>query len=280
MATGNDPIDDRRSNLAAAVLAARTFGLVATEALIERVGADYSDNSTIACLCAITELGPIRLRDLTEALDLPGPSTSRVVDRLVVNGDVIRSPGPAGGDGRAVQMTATERGVRRVEEIDEAILSKADAVSAPAREAIGRLESVVSTAERPVTPGTSIAGSLARTGLDLVAALRTISASGDVAEALALCVFAGDPVQRPTRVADRIGMTSGGATKLLDRLERQGLIERTFGLTEDRRGVSLRLTELGAEQLCRTIDLAVPLLPDLVAGLRQVTGQLAGRPSG
>jgi DNA-binding MarR family transcriptional regulator len=278
MTNTHDSIGGQRSHLASALLAVRTFSNVATDALTSQVGAGYTDNSSIACLCAIVEGGPIRLRDLTATVGLSGPTASRVVDRLVASGDVVRSPGPDGGDGRAVEMAATERGVERVGQINRALIADAGAVSAPVKEAIAHLEFTEPAGAPTIATEASVAAALARVGLDLGAALRTISASGDVTEVLALFVFADDPVQRPTLIADRVGLSSGGTTKLLDRLEQQGLIEREFGLTEDRRGVSLRLTELGAEQLRRSLDLALPLVPSLLVVLEALAAQLTGKP--
>lgn len=52
--------------------------------------------------------------------------------------------------------------------------------------------------------------------------------------------------QRPADVLALTGMSSGGVTKVLDRLESHGLIVREFGGVEgDRRGIRLVLTSQG-----------------------------------
>lgn len=48
-----------------------------------------------------------------------------------------------------------------------------------------------------------------------------------------------------TRLAERIGMTSGGATSLIDRLERDGYVERTSD-PDDRRRQLVKLTPKGS----------------------------------
>ena len=54
--------------------------------------------------------------------------------------------------------------------------------------------------------------------------------------------------QRPSDIVSAIGMSSGGVTKLIDRLEVGGYIGREFGTIEnDRRGTRLVLTPKGAD---------------------------------
>jgi len=69
------------------------------------------------------------------------------------------------------------------------------------------------------------------------------------ANALGQVVWAaesGAPVS-PARLARRLGMSTGATTLLLDRLERQGLVERSKE-SADRRRVTLRPTEHGRAQ--------------------------------
>jgi DNA-binding MarR family transcriptional regulator len=51
---------------------------------------------------------------------------------------------------------------------------------------------------------------------------------------------------RPADIQALTGMTSGGVTKLLDRLEAAGVISRAYGQVQgDRRGVRVELTDKG-----------------------------------
>jgi DNA-binding MarR family transcriptional regulator len=53
---------------------------------------------------------------------------------------------------------------------------------------------------------------------------------------------------RPSDIVDGMGMTSGGVTKLIDRLEQRGYIRREYGaFASDRRATRLVLTEEGAQ---------------------------------
>jgi len=94
----------------------------------------------------------------------------------------------------------------------------------------------------------------------------------ETAEVGVLLVLTTKEPLRPREVSALAGLSSGGTSKLLDRMERAGLIERTYGeLPEDRRAVTIRITHDGrsavdvAEGLTRGIarDL-VPVLRDLL----------------
>jgi len=50
---------------------------------------------------------------------------------------------------------------------------------------------------------------------------------------------------RPKQVAELLSLTTGGATKLVDRLERQGTVTRTGAQAGDQRAVTVRITDEG-----------------------------------
>ena len=66
---------------------------------------------------------------------------------------------------------------------------------------------------------------------------------------------------RLTDLGRQLAITTGGVTRLIDRLEAQELVERVRG-TDDRRAVYARLTDEGC-------DTAVRVLPDHTADLRK-----------
>ena len=276
----SDQTDQGLEHLAAALLAARHFGIVWTQAISNVVGDGYTDNATIASLSAIRAEGPLRLRDLTSRVGLPGPTLSRVVDRLVANGDVMREAGPTSGDGRAVLMAITPAGVERENDIDRAILHDAPATSVMVKEAVVHLDNLVEGPAATVDPSRvlnadeSLAGVFARLGITVGDVLRSISPSGDIAEALALLAFVEDADRRPSIIANRVGLSSGGTTKVLDRLESAGQIERTFGTSDDRRGVDLHLTSEGRRQLRSMGEKAEPYLAAMLSSFRVVLDRL------
>jgi DNA-binding MarR family transcriptional regulator len=73
----------------------------------------------------------------------------------------------------------------------------------------------------------------------------------------------------PSRLADAVLCTSGGMTKIVDRLERAGMVVRETDPT-DRRGVLVRLTRVGA----RTSTAASAAYAD---GRLRVLGRLGAR---
>jgi DNA-binding MarR family transcriptional regulator len=76
---------------------------------------------------------------------------------------------------------------------------------------------------------------------------------------------------RPREVSALAGLSSGGTSKLLDRMEHAGLIERTYGeLPEDRRAVTIRITDDGR----RAVDAAEGLIRGIARELVPVLGDL------
>lgn len=88
-------------------------------------------------------------------------------------------------------------------------------------------------------------GRLGRTVHDALAAHTEAEFVGN-AEVLVITSLDTQGPLRPSDIAQLTGMTSGGVTKLLDRLEKHGLIVREFGvIPDDRRGTRLLLTDEG-----------------------------------
>ena len=87
----------------------------------------------------------------------------------------------------------------------------------------------------------------------------------------------GPPFQlRPSDFTGSLMLTSSGATKRLDRLERAGLVERAPD-PDDRRGVIISLTEAGRELIDRVTEAHLANEARLLAGLSaREREQLAG----
>lgn len=94
-------------------------------------------------------------------------------------------------------------------------------------------------------------------GRTITVALETVAADPELAHnssLLTLSVIHLEGPQRPSDLQVRTGLTSGGVTKLLERLEDHGLVRRRTGLVpEDGRAVVVALTDNGAEQLRRLV---------------------------
>jgi DNA-binding HxlR family transcriptional regulator len=70
--------------------------------------------------------------------------------------------------------------------------------------------------------------------------------------------------KRPGDLQVLTGLSSGGVSKLLDRLERAGLVSRAYGtLAEDRRGAVVQLTAKGRRAARKTAAVADEALEGL-----------------
>lgn len=77
---------------------------------------------------------------------------------------------------------------------------------------------------------------------------------------------------RPGDVQEITGLSSGGVTKLLDRLQDAGYITRRYGEIEgDARGVSIHLTKAGT----RVVEKVASLFEDRLGEFEVVTKELA-----
>jgi DNA-binding MarR family transcriptional regulator len=90
---------------------------------------------------------------------------------------------------------------------------------------------------------------LARLGASVTAMLRAATPDPELATNVPVVVLfelrAAGPL-RPSEIQELTGLTSGGVTKLIDRMEGHGVVRRLDGHPEgDRRGVMVALTPAG-----------------------------------
>lgn len=97
----------------------------------------------------------------------------------------------------------------------------------------------------------------------------------DAAEYDVLVTLAQAPPEgvRPSELAERVLLTKSGVTRLADRLEGRGLIERRACLS-DRRGQYVALTPLGRRLLRRAAPALMRRLGEIMGGLS--ASELAG----
>lgn len=90
-----------------------------------------------------------------------------------------------------------------------------------------------------------------------------------------LCLLDLDGPTRPSVISGVVGLTSGGTTKLLDRLEGAGLISRTYGAIDgDHRGVEVALTDEGRAMVRAAGAALVAHLPDATALVKGIVALL------
>lgn len=120
---------------------------------------------------------------------------------------------------------------------------------------------------------------LARLGLGLNQAAVDVVQDEEIvdnASVFVLCDLDLHGARRPGEIGALVGMTSGGVTKLVDRLEQRGLVVREFGsLQSDRRAVLVTITDEGrtlvrdvARSMARVVEARGIAAADLEALLR------------
>ena len=99
---------------------------------------------------------------------------------------------------------------------------------------------------------------------------------------LVLCLLDLDGPTRPGMIADVVDLTSGGTTKLLDRMEAAGLIHRSYGaIDSDHRGVEVELTDRGRTLLREATAALLAHLPDASVTVKEIVSlmeELEGGP--
>ena len=241
----------------ALLFAIDVIGRAGTRAIERRVGSEYSSNAVIGTLGALVHGGAQRPRDLQSIVGATSSAVARVLDRLEQSGDVERINGALPDDGRATVLRVTDRGGIVEGEIIAAFASATKEIRPSLRVAIEALAGLggASSADGAATAfGGSPGGrcmALGQMGVlvveTLTSALGHIEANG--ALTLGLLHQRGGSA-RPSAVSTQLGLPSGATSKLLDRMEHAGFVQRSYGsIAQDRRGVEISLAPAGRERL-------------------------------
>ena len=76
---------------------------------------------------------------------------------------------------------------------------------------------------------------------------------------------------RPGQIQDLTGLSSGGVTKMLDRLEAAGLVVREYGvIPQDRRGSVVRITRKGQRTTAKVAESVMVSLPQIKVHMKQI----------
>ena len=235
------------------LFAINDVGRAGTRAIEEQVGALYSSNAVIGTLGALADDGAHRPRDVEKFIGATSATVSRILDQLEEQGDVERLPGASLDDRRATLLQLTVKGHRAESEVAKAWVTAGGEMRVSLGVAIDVLAdiSAVSTSrERPLEPASTCLA-LGRLGVILVESLTSALDQIETNGALALCLLQQtDGSVRPITVSKVLGLSSGATSKLLDRMEGAGFVERTYGtMARDRRGVVIALTAVGRGRL-------------------------------
>lgn len=117
--------------------------------------------------------------------------------------------------------------------------------------------------------------SLARFGLEVTKSMTAATEEPEFVTntpLLVLCLLDLEGPERPGAIGELVGLTSGGTTKLLDRMENAGLIKRSYGAIDtDHRGVQVALTAKGRRVLRAATGALVAHLPETVDVVKEIT---------
>jgi DNA-binding MarR family transcriptional regulator len=239
---------DTQQRLARAVVRVYQYSLRLTALVDDVVGAGSSGNAEVQVLTALVETPALRPRDIMELTGLSRAGVAALVSRLEEIGLVERRHGKQ--DRRTVLTSLTRAGRRRLAELDTA-LEWHFVESRPIVEEIVTLLSgdQASSAKRDVSEtALMVAGRMGAAGAPYDSQLADEVGLVNAKSRIALAALLADGPLRPGELADVLELTSGGLTYLVNQLEADGLVERSYGLlVEDRRAVVISLTERGAE---------------------------------
>lgn len=268
--TSSGPIDDasRRRVQEMLVLIVRMSRLF--DGPFQRAGlAEVSSNRSVQVLMRLHSAGPVRPRDLQAPTGLTSGGLSKLLDRLVTLGVVERFARGGAGDGRSVLVRLTRSGHAAVRRMTNALVDAHDDCRPLAKE----LEQLAeTTGARPMVLDcevTDVVELMARAGAVVIVALGRGEgpAAIDATRALTALGYVDlNPQSRPISLVDLLGLSTGGVSKLLDRLEAEGLLERRHGLLEsDRRAVVLEVTDAGRARLREQTARVLPYVQEIWA---------------
>jgi DNA-binding MarR family transcriptional regulator len=90
-----------------------------------------------------------------------------------------------------------------------------------------------------------------------------------------LCSLDLDGPRRPGVLQELTGLSSGGVSKLLDRMEQAGVVKRTYGgVPGDNRGVLVSITRRGRALAGRFAGALAVQLPDAKALVKEIAATL------
>lgn len=221
--------------------------------LVDRVaGVGTSGNNEAQILLALYRFGSRSRQDLIELSGMSRSGVAQLLERLSQPGLVDNFTDPS--DHRMVASRLTSSGRRRVvrmiEEVDRYFHEPNPVVAE-------LLDLLPPAASRPTT-STAPLDSLERfadLGVRMSGPLGAVTGPSDLRQRLAIAALADWGEARPTQLVAELGLTSGGATYLVDGLESAGLVERLYDtVPSDRRAVVIRLSPAGYEAAERFAD--------------------------
>ncbi len=223
--------------------------------------AEWSSNVVIGVLSTLSLDGPVRPGALLEPTKLTRGGLSNLLERLENDRLISREYGTVPDDRRGAIVTLTRRGASMLHDIND-IYAASTAAQKERFNALGALLGTQPSRGGNVPTPTTVDRLEALVRLGAVLEEMFVTFGGDdptpARTTIALCAAGDVGGTRPRAVIRETGLSSGGASQLLDRLDEAGLIVRRFGRSPDRRAVIVELTARGRSELERRLRL-VPL---------------------
>lgn len=230
------------------------LGFELTKAIIDAGFGEASSNGAVAVLSKLAIDGPARPKELLRSVRLSPGGLSNLLERLESSNLITRTYGQVPGDRRGAIIVATDAGAAAAAGIADAVARSLDS----GRAAIFELTQTLAEIE-PHRPGPKRSAAKRPTDMERLVLVGQIGLTLEEAfagddptpgkTAIVLCSAAQPERTRPRELMERLALSSGGVTQLIDRLETAGLIYRTTGQPPDHRAVIIALTPHGRRHL-------------------------------
>ncbi len=212
--------------------------------LVDRVaGVGAAGNSEAQVLLALHRFGSCSRQHLIELTGMSRSGVAQLVERLSHLGLVENFTEPS--DHRMVATELTPSGRRRVHKLSRELDTYFHEPNPVVAELLDLLGPAGPLPKTTTTPLESLER-LADLGARMSEPLGAVIGPSDLRQRLAIAALADWGEARPGQLVAELGLTSGGATYLVDGLESAGLVDRLYGtVPTDRRAVVIRLTPSG-----------------------------------
>jgi DNA-binding MarR family transcriptional regulator len=231
------------------------FSIASTQLVASTLGPHNTSNLDVQVFLAIHDGSGPTPSELADRLGVDRTALSRSLRRLRSENLVSHTADRV--DGRSIHLRLTRAGRARVSVFESRLAQMFVCQARLVREVLASLGQIDEPApDLRVTP-LEAAFALADAGTAYVAdateLVRPLGIS-TTTDRFAVSLIHQERAIRPARLADRLGLTTGGTSALIDRLERADLAVRGDAGESDRRGVLITLTGRGYELAVGLLD--------------------------
>jgi DNA-binding MarR family transcriptional regulator len=243
-------LGERRDALARALVAIQRYSMDITQIAAQSLGSQDIENIDIQLVLTVHRFGPIAPTEIAQRMAAPRSTLARSLNRLDRVGLTVRIPDEA--DRRSVRVCLTPRGRRRVTTFATRLgdyFAEGEPMLKSAFELLGITVPDPDPAAMadPIAAAEAMGAAGARYVDEAVQAWRPLGIS-EFSDRHTVTLLDLYGTQRPTQIADELGLTPSATSGVLSRLEHAGLVTRRHDLTPgDRRAVVVELTPRGTD---------------------------------